>query len=107
MNYELKKNRIGVLALFLIVLMVLFAGCATPKVPQPTDQDVEKLFEPKLITGISVSEDSESINVLVTGNSLLTYTSVKQPVPLSVVLYFPETALSNVSDITPDSDTLA
>ena len=107
MNYAIIKYRIGVPVLFLLVLMVLFAGCATPTVYQQTDNNVGTLLEPKVITDIHVSDDTESITVSVAGNSLLTYTSVKQPVPLSVVFYFPETALSNVSnDITPDSDDL-
>ena len=46
-----------------------------------------------MITDISISDMADSIIVSIDGNKLLTYTSVKQPLPLGLVLYFPETSL--------------
>jgi len=95
MNNKIKElPKIGILVFFLVILTALISGC-TPKM-STKEGDIEKPPELKLITGISMTEDSESINILIKGNSLLTYTSVKQPFPLSVILYFPETALDNV-----------
>ncbi|WP_372678440.1 type IV pilus secretin PilQ [Desulfosarcina sp.] len=48
------------------------------------------------ITSIGLSEEPDAINVVINGIEPLTYTSVKQPLPLGVVLYFPNTRL-NVS----------
>ncbi len=48
---------------------------------------------PKSITDMTVDEDVESINLLVKANRLLTYTSVKQPFPLTIILYFSDTFL--------------
>ncbi|MDO9110078.1 MAG: type IV pilus secretin PilQ, partial [Desulfatirhabdiaceae bacterium] len=45
--------------------------------------------------------DADVVNIL--GNTILSYTSIKQPSPLSVVLYFPET----VSDVTPAAPAVA
>ncbi|MCP4106723.1 MAG: type IV pilus secretin PilQ [Desulfobacteraceae bacterium] len=47
----------------------------------------------KRITEMTVNEDAESINLLVKANRLLTYTSVKQPFPPTVILYFSNTFL--------------
>ncbi|MFZ5570115.1 MAG: type IV pilus secretin PilQ [Thermodesulfobacteriota bacterium] len=47
----------------------------------------------KLITDIRIADTPESINVSIVGNRSLTYTSVKQPLPLGIVFYFPETSL--------------
>ena len=95
MNNKIKElSKIGILVFFLVILAALISGC-TPKM-STKEGDIEKPPELKLITGISTTEDSESVNILIKGNSLLTYTSVKQPFPLSVILYFPGTALDNV-----------
>ncbi|MCG6911111.1 MAG: type IV pilus secretin PilQ [Deltaproteobacteria bacterium] len=68
------------------------------------NNDITKPLEPKTIKAISVTESDESFDVDIEGNRLLTYTSVKKPVPLSVVLYFPETVLDNVQrDLTLDN----
>ena len=53
---------------------------------------------PKQITGIQVLKESDADVVNIEGNTILSYTSIKQPSPLSVILYFPETT---VSDVTP------
>ena len=99
-NYQLSKIRAA--AIFLVILIAVFTGCAQNMVAK---KDVEVSPEPKLITEISTSEDSESFNVLVKGNRVLTYMSVKQLLPLAVLLYFPETALDNIKrNISPESE---
>ncbi len=100
-NYKLSKIRAA--AIFLVILIPVFTGCAQNMAAK---KDVELSPEPKLITEISTSEDSESFNVLVKGNRMLTYMSVKQLFPLAVLLYFPETALlDNIkTNISPESE---
>ena len=99
-NYKLSKIRAT--AIFLVILIAVFTGCAQNMAAK---KDMEVSPEPKLITEISTSEDSESFNVLVKGNRVLTYMSVKQIFPLAVLLYFPETALDNIKrNISPESE---
>ncbi|MDL1982843.1 MAG: type IV pilus secretin PilQ [Deltaproteobacteria bacterium] len=99
-NYKLSKIRAA--AIFLVILIAVFTGCAQNMAAK---KDMGISPEPKLITEISTSEDSESFNVLVKGNRVLTYMSVKQIFPLAVMLYFPETALDNIkTKISPESE---
>ena len=99
-NYKLLKIR--AIAIFLVILIPVFTGCAQNMAAK---KDMEVSPEPKLITEISTSDDPESFNVLVKGNRLLTYMSVKQLFPLAVLLYFPETALDNIKkNILPESE---
>ena len=49
--------------------------------------------EKKLITDIIIEDGKDPVTVSIKGNQLLTYTAVKQPLPLGLVLYFPETSL--------------
>ena len=106
MNCNIRKlSIIGAMAIFLATLLLHFAGCASSTKTFKGQLDTAESSEPKLITDISTTEDSESSIVLVSGDRLLTYTSVKQPFPLGVLLYFPETALDNIeTTYTPDSD---
>ena len=102
MNYgNYKSSKVRVTAILLVILIAVFTGCAQNMAAK---KDMELSPEPKLITEISTSEDSESFHVLVKGNRMLTYMSVKQPFPLAVLLYFPETALDNIkTNISPES----
>lgn len=107
MFYKIMKfSKIWVPSILLIILLMLFAGCASSKAVKQADQEaVESL---NLITDINLTEDSESLAISIKGKQLLTYTSVKQPMPLSVVLYFPETALGEIETaLTSDSDIVA
>lgn len=111
-----QMSKIGMLIIFLVILPAFFAGCASKNDVKQKIVDIDQIVkdatkappQPKLITEISTSEDSESISVFIKGNRLLTYTSVKQPSPPAVLLYFPETALrSDIKKIyTPESNTI-
>jgi hypothetical protein len=98
MSYNVRKElNIKVVAILLTVLMVIFAGCS----PKATvKQDQKDTAEPTLITGISTADETESAVLLIRSNRLLTFTSVKQPDPPGVILYFPETALSGIDSTT-------
>jgi type IV pilus assembly protein PilQ len=112
----MKFSKIRALSLLLIILMMLFAGCASSTAvkqagPEQADQeqaDQEAGGSLNLITEISLTENSESLAISIKGKQLLTYTSIKQPMPLSVALYFPETALGEIETaLTSDSDIVA
>ncbi len=108
MFYKIMKlSKIRALSILLIILIMLFTGCVSSTAIKQADQeqaDQEVAESLNLITDISTAEGSESLSVLIKAERLLTYTSVKQPMPLSVVLYFPETALGEIKTVlTPDS----
>ena len=94
------------LIVLLLSAVAIFAGCASNRA------DVEKLEEGEvsvasnLITDIITAEDSESTTVTVRGNHYLTYTSIKQDIPLGILFYFHETGLDEPiqSTYTPESD---
>ena len=110
MNCETKKPlKCRILSSFLVILLPMFIGCASnTKAVKETKKITAESSNLKLITQISEVEDSETSNVRVSGNQLLTYTSVKQSSPLGILLYFPETNVDNI-DTTyhPESDVVA
>ncbi len=102
----IKFSKIWVPSILLIILLMLFAGCASSKAVKQADQEAGELLN--LITDISAAEGSESLAILIKAERLLTYTSVKQPMPLGVALYFPGTALGEIETaLTLDSDIVA
>lgn len=91
--------RITVTVLFLFAYLF---GCVPHTVSKKKD---EKPPAVKRITAVTVEEDADAVYVWVKGSGLLTYTSVKQPFPLRVILYFPETIFEDtVSTVEPESD---
>ena len=106
MNGKVKRlSRIGAIVFFLGILMTVLAGCASNTMSVKETKEDAVQSEPKLITDISASEDLKSSVIWIRGNRLLTYTSVKQPFPLGVLIYFPETILGDINTAyVPDSD---
>ncbi len=86
------------LPVLLILCLGMAIGCATDTGILPTAQDSQQAEVSKQITGIQVLTEPDADVVNIQGNTILSYTSIKQPSPLSVILYFPETT---VSDVTP------
>ena len=110
MNCEIKKPlNLRILSSFLVILLPMFIGCAsnTTAVKETKKLTAESSTQ-KLITQISAVENSETSDVRVSGNQLLTYTSVKQSSPPGVLLYFPETEFGSVdTNYHPESDVVA
>jgi type IV pilus assembly protein PilQ len=75
-----------------LAVAVLFVGCATQNSGHSTGA-ADVASSSAEITSIDLSEETGAVNVRINGTQPLTYTSVKQPVPLGVVLYFPNTRL--------------
>jgi len=94
------------LIIFLLSATVIFAGCASNKADVEKLDDSEVSVATNLITDIITAEDSESTTVTVMGNRYLTYTSIKQDIPLGILFYFHETGLDeSIQNIyTPESD---
>jgi type IV pilus assembly protein PilQ len=77
-----------------LAVTILLIGCATQNSGKQTgaaDVDPSSSLE---IISVGLSETIDAVNVRISGSMPLTYTSVKQPVPLGVVLYFPNTRLA-------------
>jgi len=79
----------------MILSMVFSGGCASSKNDIMQTGGKDNVSDLKRITGISTVDDTKSMSIRIQGNHLLTYTSVKQPSPLAVLLYFPETELDD------------
>jgi type IV pilus assembly protein PilQ len=105
-NTLLKMN---IVALFWMILLLLFIGCASnTKSVKEAQEPAAESSQPKLITQINTTENPKTSIVRISGNQLLTYTSVKQPSPPGVMLYFPETAIGDIDEnYHPDSDIVA
>lgn len=109
MNRKMNKFlKTKILTSLLVFLLPLFIGCASnSKAVKETEKLSAESSQQKLITQISMAEDPKTSIVRIHGNQLLTYTSVKQPSPLSVSLYFPETAISDIdTNYIPNNDTI-
>ncbi len=81
---------------FILVCVFVLAACAsnmTAKQENDAANAPSNEMQGKLITDIRIADTPESITVSIIGNRALTYTSVKQPLPLGIVFYFPETSL--------------
>ena len=90
-----------ILIFFVISPIILLHGCASHKAAEG------KAEGQKRITEIITHDDGKSTTVTISGNQMLTYTSIKQIFPLGVLFHFPETALDDIqTDYTPADDTI-
>lgn len=90
-----------ILIFFVISPIILLHGCASHKAAEG------KAEGQKRITEIVTHDDGKSTTVTISGNQMLTYTSIKQIFPLGVLFHFPETALDDIqTDYTPADDTI-
>ncbi|HIJ57261.1 MAG TPA: type IV pilus secretin PilQ [Deltaproteobacteria bacterium] len=97
-----KNSTLLKLSVAVLLLCVYLIGCVSHTVSKKKE---EKPFPIKRITAVTVEEDADTVYVWVKGNGILTYTSVKQPSPLGVILYLPETVFeAAVTAMEPDND---
>jgi type IV pilus assembly protein PilQ len=107
MNYNrMTSSRVrGLFFVALVVLSVSIVACtsAGKQGALSTGDASAPGVSAKKITRITTTDTPESTIVAIKGTDQLTYTSVKQPFPLAVVLYFPETQIdpSGVSAASP------
>jgi len=109
MNHENKKfPGFSRWAVFFIGLVFLLEGCASVQSFTQKKTKAEEPVDYGSITDIYFSEDAESLHVWINGNRLLNYSSVKQPFPVAVSLYFPQTTLATDQVVNvPDNETIA
>ena len=88
-----KWSGFGKMVILVLTSCVVAAGCASSKGAKQKSMETVKTAVVKQISRLSASEDTESVKIRISGNQTLTYTSVKQPSPTGVILYFPETGV--------------
>ena len=99
----------GKIAILLMATAALVWGCAGTKMGKRIEKEEAVVAASKQIIGVQAIEAPESVDIRVAGNQTLTYTSVKQPSPTGVILYFPETTFlpeSVQTDQPEGSDTI-
>ncbi len=94
---------------FLILIVLIACGIAcgpTARIDQGGPSATrDTTSSSKIISDIVTTEEIDGIGVLLKSDRLLTATSIKQPYPLGVILYLPETIAPELKTIyTPDSN---
>lgn len=94
-----------IFCLALLVGGIGWPGCA----PHPKGMEPAAVSpSPTAISAIEPELSREAATVKIFGNRPLTYTSVKQPRPLAVILYFPETTISGLAPVkVPENPSIA
>lgn len=80
-----------------LIIALCFMGCATQQSGPKAGAAAAGPSQSLEITSLELFEEPDAASVVIGGVEPLTYTSVKQPAPLGVILYFPNTRL-NVAD---------
>ena len=101
MLYYIIVNKFGSIAsfVFMLALILIFAACGQKSSEQDKAGDRKDFATESIKSGynkikmIDTAESSASFVVSITGSRRLAYTSIKQPKPIALVLYFPNTGL--------------
>lgn len=81
-------------AVILLSLVALTAGCASDKGGVTPSVEPPSAMAERVITDVATRAEAGEVVVSIQGSAMLTYTSVKQSLPLGVVLYFPDASFS-------------
>jgi type IV pilus assembly protein PilQ len=87
------------LRLFVAICAVVFSGCATQTANNSPGGELQTPPAKQTISKITTSQDAETVTVRLAADQKLAYTAIKQPKPLAVVLYFPETRMDQVGSV--------
>ena len=82
----------------MLALAAILVGCAAKKAGAPDMPQTEGAAGARFITEITTADNSDAVTITINSNRQLTYTSIKQNLPLGILFYFPETALSQIID---------
>ena len=95
-----------IMIVFMIALAAILVGCAAKQAGAPDMSQTEDAAGARLITNITTTDDSDVATITINSNRQLTYTSIKQNLPLGILFYFPDTALSQIIDsvYSPEND---
>jgi type IV pilus assembly protein PilQ len=92
-----KKKVARIVVLF--ILTATFPGCASHKVADVKEE------EPGRILHLRINENSESVDITVTGNKYLSYSAFTQNSPKGVLFNFSNTTLKNIKPLyTPSNN---
>jgi len=92
--------------LFLSLIFLMMAGCATKATTKPGAVEAEPAPSEGVIHEVTVSEEQTAVIVTLKADRPITYTSVKQLLPPGVVLYFPNTSLEGLQETYAPESTL-
>lgn len=94
------------LIVFMIALAAILVGCAAKRSGAPDMPQTEDAAGTRFITDITTADDSDAVTITINSNRQLIYTSIKQNLPLGILFYFPDTALSQIinSVYSPEND---
>ena len=89
----------------LLAFLLALAGCARQKATQSIKPRPQPASAPlATIEAIAAFEEEGRVQVSIKADKPLTYTSVKQPDPLAVLLFFPNTKLGQLPSQLPGQD---
>ncbi len=95
----------AVLALAAFGLISTIVGCASQTSPT-SSADQAAQTRVTTISSVSASKTGAGVRVVIAADGPLTFSSIKQPDPPAVVLYFPETNLDQGKVIQPEGNDL-
>ncbi len=102
-----RSSRAWSASLSICILATLMVGAAWGQTAGEAGNETPAPSDLKRITSIVTFENAEAMHVMIEGLAL-TYTSVRQPSPLSVIFYFPGTVLGDVeTDLYPGGDVIS
>jgi type IV pilus assembly protein PilQ len=96
-NFRMNLKQCRILLSIGIIASMLVSGCAT-RMENKSSSEIGQSDSSKVINSITTDQNQDKFNVYLTGSENLTFTSVKQPFPAGVILYFPNTKLYNIKD---------
>jgi type IV pilus assembly protein PilQ len=86
-------KKAGWMAVTALLAVCLLSSCATNKAAKDPSASSTPSHQ-KLITDIRTEDDASSVAVRISADQELTFSSVKQPSPLAVILYLPQTSFA-------------
>jgi type IV pilus assembly protein PilQ len=102
----MRTLRVKCLALAVVMIGLILVGCASQPETQPTTASSPPIQKRTAITEITTSRSAQSTDVIIAADGPLTFSSLKQPDPLAVVLYFPQTSADKVKVAEPEDNAL-
>ena len=91
---RLKKN--AIIVLLMVSMQLLLFGCATTPTGEQGTEASEPTRTTTAITSVDTMDTADGAQVRIHANAPVTFSSLKQPDPLAVVLYFPQTTVQSL-----------
>jgi len=91
-------NECGVLLSVSLSVLLFVSGCAATMDGNIKSSEMDLSSDSKEIYSVTTEQSDEKFNVILKGSDNLSFTSVKQPFPTGVILYFPNTKLNGIKN---------